>query len=586
VPTCALSISQELHLQKGYGFVHFAFTPEGVAAAIKCCEDMHNATIDKVTYKCSISHRLKQSMGGGGHSSDAAQEDMYPEYAYSPMMMFNPLSMSQYPFGFAYNPAAGMLVPVPVPLTMGMAAGLGEYSYPSPYSGIHAQQGAASAGGAAMLGMAAGGVSMGYPYSAGYSQPYPQAFPQVASLLAYQQQMQHQHQHLQVQHHQAQQSGYSTGGTSAFPYNNWYAPHSSSISDPSQTDSDAGIAYEDTQYHAVPHSATGGTAMNAAAVAAAVHGDSPYMYTTLPNGSYASAADGSGGGYQPYSNCSLEVPQVYAHAMANGTIPAAALGGGVSHPQHTSGHGSGGGGKISGGNNGYNKGRGGSWASLFSNNPAAQSGRNSASHANAVHPKSRETRSHLVQNSHVPAAPTLMAFLPAALAAGATAGAAASRTLTGHVQGGAVKTGQASARAYAQGSNLHQHHTGEGSVVSIIRNRGKAARAAGITTSVRPRGPESLDAEVEVVSPAADPDAHSATQGAIAGLCTAPEAEAALPDIASPVASGSSEATAIDSASRAANLPPAIPAALPVAPVNARLSTSAVSKRDKDEVLV
>ncbi|KAJ1421011.1 hypothetical protein B484DRAFT_126348 [Ochromonadaceae sp. CCMP2298] len=55
-------INEVQQFQKGYGFVHFPFTGEGVAAALRCCEDMHNQTSDRVTYKCSISHRLQQSM--------------------------------------------------------------------------------------------------------------------------------------------------------------------------------------------------------------------------------------------------------------------------------------------------------------------------------------------------------------------------------------------------------------------------------------------------------------------------------------------------------------------------------------------
>ena len=125
---------QELHSQKGYGFVHFAYSPEGVAAAVKCCDELHDSTVDQVQYKCSISHRLRQCMNGGvseepqhahhyhnhHHNHHNAQRhqphnvtEQYSEFGYLPTV--NPLTMpaAAYPVQYGYNQAS-MIVPMNV----------------------------------------------------------------------------------------------------------------------------------------------------------------------------------------------------------------------------------------------------------------------------------------------------------------------------------------------------------------------------------------------------------------------------------------------------------------------------------------
>eukprot|EP01039_Chlorochromonas_danica_P000455 gene455-492_t len=51
---------KNLRVQNGYGFVHYAFTPDGVRSALTAVQCLHQVTIDRVTYDCSISHGLQQ----------------------------------------------------------------------------------------------------------------------------------------------------------------------------------------------------------------------------------------------------------------------------------------------------------------------------------------------------------------------------------------------------------------------------------------------------------------------------------------------------------------------------------------------
>lgn len=47
-------------MQNGYGFVHYAFSPDGIRSALTAVQCLHQVTIDRVTYDCSISHGLQQ----------------------------------------------------------------------------------------------------------------------------------------------------------------------------------------------------------------------------------------------------------------------------------------------------------------------------------------------------------------------------------------------------------------------------------------------------------------------------------------------------------------------------------------------
>ena len=54
--------------KEGYGFVHYANTPEGIAAAINAAHNMNDVTIDGVLYKVGLSKslrkKLQELMGG------------------------------------------------------------------------------------------------------------------------------------------------------------------------------------------------------------------------------------------------------------------------------------------------------------------------------------------------------------------------------------------------------------------------------------------------------------------------------------------------------------------------------------------
>lgn len=49
-----------MRIQNGYGFVHYPMTVEGIQAAILSTRNIHQVTVDRVTYDCSLSHSLEQ----------------------------------------------------------------------------------------------------------------------------------------------------------------------------------------------------------------------------------------------------------------------------------------------------------------------------------------------------------------------------------------------------------------------------------------------------------------------------------------------------------------------------------------------
>jgi hypothetical protein len=49
-----------LKLQHGYGFIHYPFNEEGIRSAITAMNSLHQVTIDRVTYDCSMSHVLEE----------------------------------------------------------------------------------------------------------------------------------------------------------------------------------------------------------------------------------------------------------------------------------------------------------------------------------------------------------------------------------------------------------------------------------------------------------------------------------------------------------------------------------------------
>eukprot|EP01031_Cornospumella_fuschlensis_P024800 gene24800-29965_t len=68
-----------LRVQNGYGFVHFPFTPDGIRSALTAVQCLHQVTIDRVTYDCSISHALQQFLQLSENNSLIPQGFSHPE---------------------------------------------------------------------------------------------------------------------------------------------------------------------------------------------------------------------------------------------------------------------------------------------------------------------------------------------------------------------------------------------------------------------------------------------------------------------------------------------------------------------------
>lgn len=50
-------------MQNGYGFVHYALTVDGIQSAVNAVAAVHQVTVDRVTYDCSLSHALERIVG-------------------------------------------------------------------------------------------------------------------------------------------------------------------------------------------------------------------------------------------------------------------------------------------------------------------------------------------------------------------------------------------------------------------------------------------------------------------------------------------------------------------------------------------
>lgn len=55
-------VDQKAQVQRGYGFVHFPASEEGVNAALKCAEALKDQIVDNIHYKCDISHKLLRQL--------------------------------------------------------------------------------------------------------------------------------------------------------------------------------------------------------------------------------------------------------------------------------------------------------------------------------------------------------------------------------------------------------------------------------------------------------------------------------------------------------------------------------------------
>jgi hypothetical protein len=459
-----------MHCQKGYGFVHFAFTPEGTAAAIKCCDEMHNATVDGVTYKCSISHRLRHALrvNSDSHHYGAYSQvdDSQPEYTYPQMMMVNATSM-QYPGGYAYT-SAGTLVPLPASLgydasngrrysqnhphqaqmdTHAYVAQTGQhYPYLQPYA-YAAQHGSTPVS----------STTAAYPYAVRYPNGTFATMVPVMTLQSLQ-----------------QQGGYYYGAQAPVPqssagggaYGAWYQQSPSDHSDSQDYTMDNSSASE--EYPSAAYTTQG---MSAAAIASAVHGEGPYAYSTEVNGFHVPYAETHHAQaqqqetYNAYPTYPSELPQAYTQAVANGTLPPSILGIGshAAAPEHAAtvrnalAQSAGGAGMAA------------SAASVTSNHHAQRTS-GAGGVRSRTSPSKHGKHGRQAQRAAVPVVahppPTLLAFLPGALTA--TVNAAK----------------DAAPAARAQTGVAHPHNTAEGSLVYNIRTRSKTRATTNPATGV------------------------------------------------------------------------------------------------------
>jgi hypothetical protein len=53
-------------IQNGYGFVHYPLTDDGIDAALRAVEALHQVTVNNVSYDCSVSNQLRQVLFNTG----------------------------------------------------------------------------------------------------------------------------------------------------------------------------------------------------------------------------------------------------------------------------------------------------------------------------------------------------------------------------------------------------------------------------------------------------------------------------------------------------------------------------------------
>lgn len=437
-----MTTHQELHFQKGYGFVHFPYTPEGVASALKCCDELHNRTVDKVTYKCNISHRLKQCMNGTTEEEDPYGMDYSGgDYgAYPQLLMVNPMSMPGIPMGYAYN-SAGVMVPVAMAVPMGDS-----YQYMNPFVAMNQyqsqlqsqlqsqmQQGAMQGqqGQSPNVSPTFGPMSSPHMYGFGFPQQYAGQMPNMLGMMPYSQSAAY----------------YNQLSSAAGPYS-WQYPYCNSAGE--QTLSNGAQSVEQSQQSQQSqesqqnqgqqasqnsHSATNGGSdgttntivtgfavqkPSAAAIAAAVHGDVGFVYATPGSvGAYAHNVL-NGGGDSVYGFHQQQ--QYSAHGYDHNS---------QYHQGYSNGNGNGHGGGQN--NNGANA---KTWAALFANsnhgnghhggsnghtangNDNGNDNGNSGNGNGQNHNGNGQGHKYPVAQAQMSAAP-MVAFLPAAVNAGA-----------------------------------------------------------------------------------------------------------------------------------------------------------------------
>lgn len=66
--------------QRGYGFIHFPNTDEGIAAALRCTDELRNTLVGDARYKCDVSHKLMKELREKKHPALPELLQRYPSF--------------------------------------------------------------------------------------------------------------------------------------------------------------------------------------------------------------------------------------------------------------------------------------------------------------------------------------------------------------------------------------------------------------------------------------------------------------------------------------------------------------------------
>jgi hypothetical protein len=66
--------------QRGYGFIHYPSTDEGIEAALRCTEELRNTLLGEARYKCDVSHKLMKELYDRNHPSIGSLMQRYPSF--------------------------------------------------------------------------------------------------------------------------------------------------------------------------------------------------------------------------------------------------------------------------------------------------------------------------------------------------------------------------------------------------------------------------------------------------------------------------------------------------------------------------
>lgn len=446
-----------------------------MASALKCCDELHNRTVEKVTYKCSISHRLKQCMDGTAEEEEQYGMDYCGDYgAYPQVLMVNPMSMPGIPMGYACN-SAGVMVPIAMAVQMGDS-----YQYMNPFVAMNqyqmqlqtqmqqsAMQGQQGQPPTSNISPTFGPMTSSQMFPYGFPQQYPAQMSNMQGMLPYGQRAAYYNQVASATGPYSWQYLYcNSAGEQTLP-NGAYSLEQSH----QQTQQGHQYQLQQAPHNAHTNGAADGTANSivtgfavqkpsAAAIAAAVHGDVGFVYASP--GSVSAYANNvlSGGGDSVYG---FHLQHQYsAHAYDH-----------TPQYQHQQGGGQ--------GSNGTNA---KSWAALFTNNNGGNGGSNGytdnvSGNVNVYSHSGSRSNQYPVAQAQMSAAPTAT-IVPATVNAGAqpklpfSVGSSAQ-----HGNGAYPPPQRTSTSGYASGNTSNGYST----MANNFRNRrGGPIRTIPITT--------------------------------------------------------------------------------------------------------